>query len=107
MPESLILSREFLDPSELGDLVNSLGGDLVVEEAIMDRELHFEFPEDDDSTMFCDFNSLLVLHVCALVLLQMKHCKDVMTKHMPMKINCKTIKYETIKLATIILNPNS
>lgn len=72
MPESLVLSRELLDPSEIGDLLNSLGGDLVVEEVITDRELHFEFPEDDDSTMFCDFNSLLVLYVCALVLLQMK-----------------------------------
>jgi len=103
MPESLILSREFLDPSEIGDLVNSLSGDLVVEEAITDRELHFEFPEDDGSTMFCDFNSLLVLHECALVLLQMKHWKGCDEK--TLKINCNTIKHETTKVATIILDP--
>lgn len=103
MPESLILSREFLDPSEIGDLVNSLDGDLAVEEAITDRELYFKFPEDDDSIMFCDFNPLLVLHDCALVLLQMKHwqgCDDE-----TLKINCNTIKHETTKLATIILDP--
>lgn len=63
MPESLILSIEFLDPSEIGDLMDSLG-DCLVNEALTDLGVHFEFPEDDGSPLSCDFNSLHVLHNC-------------------------------------------
>lgn len=46
MSESLVLSMEFLDPSETGDI------------------MRFEFAGDDDSSVSCDFNSVDVLHIC-------------------------------------------
>lgn len=67
MPELVILSAEFLGPSEIGDLMDSLEG-FVIGEALAGRELQFEFINDDDSSMFCDFNSLLVLQICVQVL---------------------------------------
>lgn len=66
-----ILSDEFLGPSEMGDLMDSLRGCLV-NEALIDRGMHFECPEGDSPLSSCGFNSLYVLHICVLVVLQMK-----------------------------------
>lgn len=65
MLELLILSMEFLDRSEIGDLVD--------DGTLTERGMHFEFPGDDDSFMSGDFKSLHVLHIYVQDLLQMKH----------------------------------
>ena len=76
--EPSILSDELLDSSERGDFMDSLRNCLV-KEALIDRGMHFECPEDGSSLSSCGFSSLYVLHICVLVLLQMKHwpgCDD-------------------------------
>lgn len=65
MAEPSILSDEFLGPSEIGDLMDSLRGCLV-SEALIDRGMHFECPEDDSSLSSFGFCSLHVLHICEL-----------------------------------------
>lgn len=80
--ESIILSMEFLDRSEIGDLVD--------DGTLTDRGMHFEFPEGDDSFMSGDFKSLHVLHIYVQDLLQMKHGHDVLLSyHMPTKSTAK------------------
>lgn len=68
MPDPSNLSDEFLGPSEMGDFMDSLRGCLV-NEALIDRGMHFECPEDVSSLSSCGFWSLYVLHICALVML--------------------------------------
>jgi hypothetical protein len=65
MQEPSILSDEVRGPSEIGDLIDSLRGCLV-SEALIDRGMHFECPEDDSSLSSLGFCSLLVLHICEL-----------------------------------------
>lgn len=66
-----ILSEEFLGPSETGDLMDSLRGCLL-KEALIDRGIHFECPEDGSSLSSCELSSPHALHICVLDLLQMK-----------------------------------
>lgn len=72
MTEPSILSDEFLGPSEIGDRMDSFRV-CFVSDALIDRGMHFECPEDDSSLSSCGFCSLHVLHICVLVLLQMEH----------------------------------
>lgn len=65
MLELSILSDEFLGPSEIGDLMDSLRSCLV-NEALIDRGMHFECPEDDSSLSSCGFCSLHVLHILCI-----------------------------------------
>jgi len=69
MPEPSILSDEWRGPSETGDLMDSLRG-CFDNEALIDRGMHFECPEDDDDSSLssCGFCSLNVLHICELIL---------------------------------------
>ena len=90
MPEPSILSDEFRGTSETGDLMDSLRGCLV-NEALIDRGMHFECPEDDSSLSSCGFWSLNVLHICVLTLLQMKHWPRCDNYHVPIRCQSKQI----------------
>jgi hypothetical protein len=62
MQEPSILSDDVLGPSEIGDLMDSPLGCLV-SEALIDRGMHFECPEDGSSSSSFGFCSLFVLHI--------------------------------------------
>ena len=65
MPELSILSEELLGPSEMGDLMDSLRGCLL-NDALIDRGMHFVCPEDDSSLSSSEFSSLNVLQIHAM-----------------------------------------
>lgn len=62
MQEPSILSDDVLGPSEIGDLMDSPLGCLV-SEALIDRGMHFECPEDGSSSFSFGFCSLFVLRI--------------------------------------------